>query len=307
MGRRSNSETVTAVLLAFLENRTWQQKALADHCSVSVKTLKVHLTDLSAAGFPLHQDSDPPHVYWSVPKHWFPGAVAFRGELLTGLVRVLRNSPHGETRSRLLDHVASGATGLRIAASPHAVTTNVLSPEQETNLWEIEDCVERHIVVHMRYYTMSRGDDSWRHVSVHRVVVGDSIRVVATCHRDDKLKWFRLDNVWWVRADESAPFRDRSPDEIAAFIAESVDGFHSGETAIDCRFRVRLPEARWVRRQLSLPVSVQEGPGEYVFTVRTAGVLALARFIVGLGGAGRSETTELRAAVEELARGVLDH
>lgn len=305
MGRRSSTETVTAILLAFLERRSWSQKALADHCGVSVKTVKRHLTDLSAAGFPLYQDRDPPHVYWSVPKDWFPGAVAFRDELLTVLVRVLRNSPHSDTRSRLLTHVAAGATGMRLAATPEAVVTSVLSREQEAILWEIEDSIERRVPVHMRYYTMSRGDAAWRHASVHRVVLKDAIRMIATCHRDGKLKWFRLDNVWWARADESERFRHRAPEEIAAFTTESVDGFHSGDAAQECRFTVRLPEARWVKAQLTAPVAIDEGPAEYEFAVQTAGMLPLARFVVGLGEAARCETPELRAVVEELARGAM--
>lgn len=305
MGRRSNTETVTAILLAFLEERTWKQKSLAEHCGVTVKTLKKHLTNLSAAAFPLHQDFDPPHVYWSVPKDWFPGAVAFRDELLSALVRVLRISPHSETRSRLLSHVASGATGLRLAAAPEAVMTGVLSREQEANLWELEECMVRKVVAHMRYYSMSRGDLSWRQASIHRVVIGDAIRIVATCHRDGKLKWFRLDNVWWVRADGSESFRTRGPEEVASFVAESIDGFHGGDAALDCEFRVRFPEARWVKAQLAQPVSVVEGTDEYAFTVRTAGLLALARFVVGLGAAARSDTPELRQLVEELALGAL--
>src|SRR5690606_7108725 len=132
------------------------------------------------------------------------GAVVFRGERLKDLARVLQNGPRSEARRRLLAQVASGASGLRLA---EVVIADELPPEQEGNLWTIEDCVARRIAVHMRYHTMERGDASYRHASVHRVVLGDVIRLVGTCHRDDKLKWFRLDNVWWARPDDTESFR----------------------------------------------------------------------------------------------------
>jgi hypothetical protein len=47
-------------------------------------------------------------------------------------------------------------------------------------------------------------------------------------------------------------------------------------------------------------------PGGLRISVTTAGVLLLARYVVGLGAAARAETPELALLVTELARGALE-
>jgi hypothetical protein len=53
-------------------------------------------------------------------------------------------------------------------------------------------------------------------------------------------------------------------------------------------------------------MSPERIPGGMRFTTATAGVLRLARFVVGLGVAARTETPELAALVQKLARGALN-
>jgi len=136
-------------------------------------------------------------------------------------------------------------------------------------------------------------------------VIGPPARFVAVCHRDGSLKWFRLDNVLGAQLDENEPYRAADPGRVAAMLSESVDGFHQGD-AVPCSFFVRAPESRWVERNLPVPMIVEVTPSGLRLTTTTAGVLRLARFVVGLGAAAHAETPELALLVTELARGALE-
>ena len=93
---------------------------------------------------------------------------------------------------------------------------------------------------------------------------------------------------------------------MEAILNQSVDGFHRGE-AVRCSFFVREPESRWVERNLPGSLGVPEKvTGGLRFSATTAGVLRLARYVVGLGAAARAETPELAELVRELARGALE-
>jgi predicted DNA-binding transcriptional regulator YafY len=304
VGRKGSTETISAVLLAFLEQPVWRQAELAERLAIQRKSLKRILDDLTHAGLPLEREEDHPNVYWSVPKSWFPGAVAFRGDDVVKLLRVLRHAPEGPTRAHLLEHLVKGATGLREVAASRSIVTASLGSEDELRLWQIEESVEKRCPLHVRYLTASRGDDGWRHVSVHRIVMESPPRLVAMCHREDRLKWFRLDNVLWARPDSSVDFKDMDAGAVDDFVRQSVHGFHSGDTVV-CVFHVRKPEARWVRAQLDFPHTQDESAESVTFTTRTAGMLPLARFVVGLGEAAQAVSPELKALVEELARGAL--
>lgn len=303
MGRKGGTETLSVVLLAFLEQRTWQQAELARRAGVERKRIAQIMRDLEEAGLPLEREEDHPHVYWSVPKNWFPGAVAFSGKEVSELVRVLQLAPRSATRDQLLSRITAAATGVT-RASPAAVVTRPLSAEEETSLAILEESVTRECAARVRYHTLSRGDIAWRFLSIHRLFV-EQRRFVATCHRSNQLKWFRLDGVISAELTEHEPYRRAEDAAIERLLNESVDGYHSGAPAVQCVFRVDNAEARWVSRQLPLPFKTREEPNEVVFTAVTAGLLPLARFLVGLGRAVRIETPELRKLVVELARGAL--
>lgn len=280
---------------------------MARHIGVERKALVRILTDLSQGGMPLLREEDHPQVYWSVPKGWFPGAVAFPAQELGDLVSVLRRAPRSQKRDRLLEHLLARAVGMpsRVASSSTLVTRH-LSAEQEARLSQLERAAETRVAIHARYYTRSRGAIGWRHFSVQRILL-DGMRFVALCHRDRRLKWFCLDGVMSAVLDPNEPFQ-RAPDELVEqLLNESVDGYHSGMEPIPCVFRVQLRDAPWVRDQLPLACKVDdEGDDETTFRAITAGLLPLARFLVGLGRAVHIETPELAALVRELAMGALE-
>jgi predicted transcriptional regulator len=68
MGRRSRTETVVEVVLAFHAQGTWSQAALARHVGLTTPSLRKLLTEMATSGLTLEREEDPPHVYWSVPR-----------------------------------------------------------------------------------------------------------------------------------------------------------------------------------------------------------------------------------------------
>ncbi|MGO9708526.1 MAG: HTH domain-containing protein, partial [Polyangiaceae bacterium] len=60
MGQRSQSETLAAILKAFLDQRTWKQADLARHVGVQTVTIKKQLDELRASGVPLESEKDHP-------------------------------------------------------------------------------------------------------------------------------------------------------------------------------------------------------------------------------------------------------
>jgi predicted DNA-binding transcriptional regulator YafY len=305
MGQRSTTETVVTVLQAFLQQRSWKQADLARHADVTVAALRKHLNQLTASGFPLEREVEHPHVWWSVPKGWFPGAVLFDSESVPELLRQLSRLPRSAARDRLIRRILEAAPRRpTMAPDGLAVLTRQPTESEETYLPLAEDAATRRICLAFKYFTMSRGTVEWRHASVQRVVIGPPARFIAVCHRDGALKWFRLDNVLGARLDDSVAHRAADPARVEAMLKESVDGFHQGDT-LTCSFFVRAPESRWVERNLPGSMTAEVVPGGLRFTTTTAGVLRLARHVVGLGAAARAETPELALLVAELARGAL--
>jgi hypothetical protein len=76
VGARSNTETIVAILEAFLDRRTWRKAELACHLGVTTSTIHKRLCELQPHGIPLSEEREHPHVYWSVPKTWYPGGCA---------------------------------------------------------------------------------------------------------------------------------------------------------------------------------------------------------------------------------------
>jgi hypothetical protein len=207
------------------------------------------LYELLERGMPLHRDEDRPHVYWSVPKDWFPGSVVFKRDEIPELLRQLRRVPHGPGRARVLALLVS-----RLPADASATTAPIfareVSAQEEQYLGVVEDSASRKVALFMRYYTASRGDVGDRHVSAHRVHVGPPARFVATCHRSGTLKTFRVDGIISGRLDERESCRPADESALDAYQKGSLDGFHEGGTSRPFAFFVRNPEARWVKNNL---------------------------------------------------------
>ena len=96
----------------------------------------------------------------------------------------------------------------------------------------------------------SRRDHDDREVSVHHVETGPAARFVATCHRTNTLKWFRVGGITRAALSQSIPFRDAEKETVARFVEETVDGFRVAGPRVVCLFLVAQPSAAWVRRNL---------------------------------------------------------
>lgn len=304
MGRRSAADTLAKLFVAFLEQATWAQADLARRCELSTKSLRRKLVDLSDAGVPLDCDSDPPHVYWSVPEGWlgFAGA-GFEGVDRHVVARMVSRLTDSRTRERVLAKLVVPALGAPIVPNleSSAVSDDVLNV--------LEDAAKARRAVRMEYQSAHR-PASFRTVSVHRVEYGERVRFVASCHATNTLKWFRADRVQGrPRLDATTPYAAAAPEAIAQFVAESLDGFRGAHDAVACDFRVRARDARWVVSNLprGAGAAVVHHDTDYAHvSLRTSALEILARFLVGLGGAvGGVSPPSLRRKVRAIAEEAL--
>src|ERR1700733_12503599 len=129
MGQKSGTETVVAILQAFLQDRgrSWKQAELARHVEVGVATLRRHLDELVAMGFPLEREEEHPHIWWSVPTSWFPGAVLFDSKSVPHLLRQLSHLPRSKVRDQLIRRIIAAAPKPSIAPPEEPI---VLPPER---------------------------------------------------------------------------------------------------------------------------------------------------------------------------------
>jgi predicted DNA-binding transcriptional regulator YafY len=303
VGQRSNTETIAAILKAFLDQRTWKQADLARHVGVQPAAIRKRLDELVASGIPLQREHEHPHVYWSVPKSWYPGGVLLTGEQVRELFRQLSRLPRSKARNRLIESLLRY---MPAAAEPNALVTGETTHREEAHLPVIEDSAMQKKALRFRYYTAGRGSEGTRFASVHRVVLGPPARFLATCHRDATLKWFRVDNVSDAKLDAGERFRDADGKTVDAHHRASLDGFHGGVPPAKHQFFVADPNARWVARNLMHEMEFEEESGGIRITVETSAVSRLARFVVGLGAAAKPLTPDLEREVVALANGALE-
>jgi predicted DNA-binding transcriptional regulator YafY len=306
VGQRSSTVTVVQLVQAFLEQRTWTQKALAVRLEMTTPAVREKLRELEGI-FRLEREEDHPHVYWSVPKDWFPGGVVFKREQLPELLRHLVRLPKSKGRDALLETVLRNLPkGGGVESLPAAVMPPTATKQEEDYLAVIEDAAAQKRSLLFRYFTASRGQMSLRYASVHRVVLGRPARFIATCHREDKLKWFRIENILSAQLDTEEPYHSASNKAVEAFHRASIDGFNAGGAPAELSFVVRDPEARWVQTNLLPTMKVETlSNGRIRVTVETNAILQVARYVVGLGAAAIAETPALGDAIEVLARGAL--
>ncbi len=303
MSRRVGiAEALAAVYQAFFDQKTWIQADLAREVSISVERLRELLNTLEAQGWPFEKQNEPPHVYWSLPRDWFPEGVIIRAGDVPDLLRLFARMPRTGARDRIVGRITRGA---KAEASTPVWLVPQVDPKEESHLPIVEDSARRGEVLHMHYYSVRRGVCDWRDVSVQRLQVGEVARFCAICHREDELRWWRVDRILDARLAGAGGFRTAEPAALENFIEKTVNGFFASGEEIESRFFVRDPEARWVRQNLPRALAVETSGDGIRVRAKTAALLPIARIVVGLGAAARAETPELRGIVAELARGAL--
>lgn len=319
MGQRSNTKTLFGIVAAFVEKKTWRQDELAKHLDTSSETVRKYLNELRAGGLHIEREEEHPHVYWSVPKNWFPGVLTFKAAEVRDLLRLISRSPSSELRDRVIEittsRLAYAGVGSPSSSSSSAgvdptatIQPPEISPDEERWLSILEDAALQRVAINMRYYSASRGVEKWRHASVHRIDVGSRPQFIATCHRSGELRRFRVDNIVEARLDGKEPFRPTTPAALAQFDRESFGGFRDVGPSVECVFFVRHPEAAWVAKNLPDKAIEHTTTKEGMrFRVATTGVAVLARFVAGLGEIAWPESPELVREVVSIARGALSN
>jgi predicted DNA-binding transcriptional regulator YafY len=303
LGRKTQTETLAKLLVAFLEAPVWKQKDLERRCGVSSRAIRTRLTDLHEAGIPVDREEDHPHVYYSVPSGWFPG----RGTGLEKLdhvqiARLLGRLPRTAARERLLTRLVSTAFGT-------PVVVNDASADVDDRVLDVlEDSVKRSVPIRMGYFTAGRGEAGIRSVSVQRLLYGARTRFIAYCHRSSQLKMFRADRVTSAELDASITFLRSADAEVGAMVAGSLDGFAGRGPSFRCQFVVREAEARWVQRNLphGAVATVEAVQGGVQVSLHTTALEVLARYLTGLGAMVQAiEPASLRERVHAIAREAL--
>lgn len=311
MGARNAYETVARVVQAFADTRTWKQADLARQAEVTSERISKVLQELATAGMPLERQEDPPHVFWSVPHHWFPGGVVFSEDDWPVLVHAISRISDKQRRKRLLGRLVEGRVGrgAEIGALDRlerAVGAAPLSEQEHALILQVEEALMAGRPLRIYYFSTSGGTLEWRLITPIRIQTEPRARIAAVCHRSNSLKWFRVDNVQRAEvATHEAPAKV-DPDSVEHFVRTSVDGFNDGTKDIYA-FVVRLPEGYWVKRNLLSGMKVDENAeSKDSFRVIAQGAaLVVARFICGLGGAATAEGEPLKALVRKIAEETL--
>jgi predicted DNA-binding transcriptional regulator YafY len=305
MGKRGGIETVVAILRAFLDQATWTQADLARRLGVGAPAIRRHLLEMQRAGFGLEAQPDHPHVYWSVPKGWLPGAVALQSDEAAEVLRQLARLPRTKAREKVIHAILHRLRPASDAGEPPIVAVQP-SPEEEKHLPTVEDAATGSTVLSMRYYSSSRGHVAQRFASVQRVLIGPPARFIAHCHGSKTLRWFRVGNVESAVLAKEQPFVRVPKAEVDQFEKSSLDGYHDAAPPSDEAFFVRDPEARWVKNNLLGGMTASQVDGGIRVDAETSALGRLARYVVGLGVAARPETPALTRVVSELAKGALE-
>lgn len=302
MGTRSHYESVTRVVQAFVARSTWTQAELARQIGVESRAVKRLLASLAASGMPLERDEDHPHVFWSVPKKWFPGGVFFDEEDWEVLVHVVLLIKDERRRTKLMGRLLSGRNLVDGAErlTLGVVGTVLTSEEQETVL-----LVERSFLedrpLHIRYFSGSSGQLRDRLISPQRLVTEPRSRLAAYCHENNELRWFRIDNIERAGIEPNTKRHAVDQYKVDSFVASSVDGFQDG-SEVELAFVVDGPATNWVRGNLLPGMRVESQSGKKLRVVANGGAVVVARFVAGLGGAAVAEGAALRQLVRDTAQ-----
>ncbi len=302
MGRRSGTVTAIEILRAFIARRTWRQADLAREIDITVPALRKHLLSWSAA-IPLTSTASHPDVFWELPRDWHPAGVLLDGRAVADLVRVLARAPKSVDRDAL---IALLFRRHPVAPTVSAIRAPELDAEEQQFLPIVEEAAARQAVLRMKYFSARRGETDWRDVSVARVYPASPPRFVAFCHRARAQRLFRVSNIASAHVGTREEFIASDPKELEKREHGQVDGWYDdGEPEGEVAFFVAAPHDRWVRRNLRAGMRAEPVDGGLRVVAPSSGLVAAARFVVGLGEAARAETPSLDAAVRELAAGAL--
>lgn len=159
-------------------------------------------------------------MFWSMAKGWYPGAVAFRGQDVAKLVRLLQLAPQSPQRDRLLHQINSSPTGLGKGPTT-SVLVHVLNLAKELRLATLQHSASAIEPIFTQYYTLSRGALAWRYLSGHRPLVVQRL-FIATRHRNGRLQRLRLDSAVAISKAKYELLRAATDSNIGCLFNEGV-------------------------------------------------------------------------------------
>jgi predicted DNA-binding transcriptional regulator YafY len=295
LGQKGADDTVAAIFVALLERRTWRQSELARHVGVRADRVRRVLSHLQTRGIPVERQEDHPHVYWSVPREWFPGGVALTRAEAAAMRRLVGRLEPQDSRDALMQKLIGDPTATPLHSG---VDPGPRLPDDRI-LDATEDALRRGAACELRYD--GENGVQTRTVTPHRLVLRPRPRMVASCHWAGELRWFRLDRIMNVREAPEVEAISVSMTEVDQFVADSVDGFRRPAKGGDVWFEVRGRDARWVKLNLPTGARATDVAGGIVVRARATGLIPLARFCVGLGSALAEVSPPLAEAIAQLA------
>ncbi|HEY6464143.1 MAG TPA: WYL domain-containing protein [Polyangiaceae bacterium] len=302
MGRRAGTETVAKLVVAFLRHPRWSQKELERVCGVRARAIRRALASLEEAGVRLSKSVGRAGVVWRAEPSWLADVTdaPIDGALLA---RYVARLPRTEEREAVLERLLASSLAARPLPNERPQETS------EATLAALEDACWRRHALRLGYFSASRGEHGIRVLSVQRIAYGDRTRFAAFCHARRELLWFRADRVTHPEPVPSEKYEHVDAAILEQFLTESLDGFHGKGPAQRCEFEIAVSEARWALRAIPTggesAIVRHTATGAHVVLV-TAGLMVLARYLVGLGGACRIAAPEaLRDQVAALAAGAL--
>lgn len=307
MGRRSATETVGRVLTILLEERRIQQSELARRVGIDGDTARRVLGELKQSGVPVVSETEGRAVVWSVPEGWFPNGVVFEGESASMLLRLLLRLRPSRERDNMIERITDAASSAReVRAVKSAIVAPAATGESEDWLSELERAAIGRYAVRVRYRAANEGEPDWRVCSVQRVVTERPAFAMVWSHKSQGLRNYRPERVSKVLRADDVAFVERPEAEVAAAIAESVNGFRGGALG-ELSFVVR--EAHWGWAEINLParpLRTEPVPGGTRVVMHNRGGDVLVRWLTGMADRVTIETPSVREAVRDNARRALE-
>ena len=295
---------MTKVIRAFSDDHVWQQAELARHLGIEARRLRTILLSLSESGMPLVRTEEHPHIFWAVPKDWFPGGVYVDEDEWDVLLQAVLHVPDETRRKKVLTRLFRGRVmgdlDGGIQRLEKRVPAQAVSPKVHQATLLVQQAVLESRPLRMEYYSASSGKLTERVVSPQKLITEPHPRLVAYCHSNHELRWFRLDNIQSIELDRAGALHEVDMELVERHIAASPDGFHDG-TETEWSFVVSASAAAWVKGNLLPGMQVANERSDGMRVVARGGALVVARFVVGLGGQAIAEQPQLRDLVRELA------
>lgn len=298
MGQRSAFQTVSSVVVAFLQQRRWTRAALAERVRVTPRTIARIIAALGDAGMPLEREGAGSELAWRVAPRWVPHAMVLTRAQVDALRRLLRRTPASPLRSALVAALEDDPKSAAVEPAP-------VSEGELRALDVLEDSALSLRPVRVHYHSLGRGEVTVRELSVARIFLGAPARFVAVCHATERLEWFRVAGVLDAQVLETVGYRVADRDALGLFSGSHGLAADAGLDADVCVLRVPTAHAPAVLRALPFEAEIVPSEGAIELRTRATDLRPIVRFALAWGGVVEPVTPALRSELHRAAARVL--